>query len=194
MNSPLALIAAVFHMMNHATFKASLFMAAGVVDHETGTRDLQRLSGLVACDAYHGHACYGGRGSHGWCSAAQWISVQGNVFRRDDADDFALFADDDLAADDIAFDLAVDLQRAFGDDPEALADDGQVIADDEIDANPVALPLPLGIIGGGSGLAPSASPPRPAAMWWFWRSSTERAFCSGIFDRQLDYAKTLEPR
>jgi multicomponent K+:H+ antiporter subunit A len=36
----------VFHMMNHATFKASLFMATGIVDHETGTRDLQRLSGL----------------------------------------------------------------------------------------------------------------------------------------------------
>lgn len=46
MNSRLALIAAVFHMMNHATFKASLFMAAGIVDHGTGTRDLQRLSGL----------------------------------------------------------------------------------------------------------------------------------------------------
>jgi len=46
MNSPLALVAAVFHMMNHATFKASLFMAAGIVDHETGTRDLHRLGGL----------------------------------------------------------------------------------------------------------------------------------------------------
>jgi multicomponent K+:H+ antiporter subunit A len=46
MNSELALVAAVFHMMNHATFKASLFMAAGIVDHETGTRDLKRLSGL----------------------------------------------------------------------------------------------------------------------------------------------------
>jgi multicomponent K+:H+ antiporter subunit A len=46
MNSPLALVAAVFHMMNHATFKASLFMAAGIVDHETGTRDMRRLSGL----------------------------------------------------------------------------------------------------------------------------------------------------
>jgi multicomponent K+:H+ antiporter subunit A len=33
--------------MNHATFKASLFMAAGVIDHETGTRDIRRLSGLV---------------------------------------------------------------------------------------------------------------------------------------------------
>ncbi|MGE8356897.1 MAG: proton-conducting transporter membrane subunit, partial [Microvirgula sp.] len=45
MNSPLALVAAVFHIVNHATFKASLFMAAGIVDHETGTRDLTRLSG-----------------------------------------------------------------------------------------------------------------------------------------------------
>src|SRR5690606_5185393 len=40
MNSELALVAAVFHIINHATFKASLFMAAGIVDHETGTRDL----------------------------------------------------------------------------------------------------------------------------------------------------------
>src|SRR5687768_5640065 len=46
MNSKLALIAAVFHMLNHATFKASLFMAAGIVDHETGTRDIGRLGGL----------------------------------------------------------------------------------------------------------------------------------------------------
>ncbi|NYT61837.1 monovalent cation/H+ antiporter subunit A [Alcaligenaceae bacterium] len=46
MNTELALVAAVFHMINHATFKASLFMAAGIVDHETGTRDLTRLSGL----------------------------------------------------------------------------------------------------------------------------------------------------
>jgi multicomponent K+:H+ antiporter subunit A len=46
MNSPVATVAAVFHMVNHATFKASLFMAAGIIDHETGTRDIRRLSGL----------------------------------------------------------------------------------------------------------------------------------------------------
>ncbi|HEX7115234.1 MAG TPA: monovalent cation/H+ antiporter subunit A [Steroidobacter sp.] len=46
MNSTLALVAAVFHMMNHATFKASLFMAAGIVEHETGSRDMRRLGGL----------------------------------------------------------------------------------------------------------------------------------------------------
>jgi multicomponent K+:H+ antiporter subunit A len=46
MNSPLAAVAAVFHMMNHATFKASLFMSVGIIDHETGTRDMRRLNGL----------------------------------------------------------------------------------------------------------------------------------------------------
>ncbi|WP_313313071.1 monovalent cation/H+ antiporter subunit A [Pulveribacter sp.] len=46
LNSRLAAVAAVFHIMNHATFKASLFMAAGIVDHESGTRDIRRLSGL----------------------------------------------------------------------------------------------------------------------------------------------------
>jgi len=49
LNSPLALVAALFHIMNHATFKASLFMAAGIIDHETGTRDIRRLSGLYRC-------------------------------------------------------------------------------------------------------------------------------------------------
>ncbi|MFN7224783.1 MAG: monovalent cation/H+ antiporter subunit A [Paracoccaceae bacterium] len=37
---------AVFHIINHATFKAALFMSAGIVDHETHTRDLKRLGGL----------------------------------------------------------------------------------------------------------------------------------------------------
>ena len=46
MDRPLALVAAIFHMLNHATFKASLFMAAGIIDNETGTRDIRRLSGL----------------------------------------------------------------------------------------------------------------------------------------------------
>ncbi|CCW17277.1 Na(+) H(+) antiporter subunit A; Na(+) H(+) antiporter subunit B [Sphingobium indicum BiD32] len=47
LGSPLAAVAAIFHTVNHATFKASLFMAAGIIDHETGTRDLRKLSGLV---------------------------------------------------------------------------------------------------------------------------------------------------
>ncbi|MEH3085838.1 MAG: monovalent cation/H+ antiporter subunit A [Xylophilus ampelinus] len=46
LNSEMAAVAAVFHILNHAIFKASLFMAAGIIDHESGTRDIRRLSGL----------------------------------------------------------------------------------------------------------------------------------------------------
>ncbi|MFO7570602.1 MAG: monovalent cation/H+ antiporter subunit A, partial [Smithellaceae bacterium] len=46
LNSRLAVVAAIFHILNHATFKASLFMSAGIIDHETGTRDIRRISGL----------------------------------------------------------------------------------------------------------------------------------------------------
>jgi multicomponent K+:H+ antiporter subunit A len=44
--TPMAVVAAVFHIFNHAAFKAGLFLLAGIIDHETGTRDIQRLSGL----------------------------------------------------------------------------------------------------------------------------------------------------
>lgn len=64
--SPLAIAAAIFHILNHATFKAALFMIAGIIDHETGTRDLRKLSGawqflpvtgtltMIACAAMAG--------------------------------------------------------------------------------------------------------------------------------------------
>ncbi|MBM7554689.1 Na+/H+ antiporter subunit A [Thalassobacillus pellis] len=42
-----AVFAAAFHILNHATFKGSLFMVAGIVDHETGTRDIRKLGGLL---------------------------------------------------------------------------------------------------------------------------------------------------
>ncbi|MEO8011172.1 MAG: hydrogen gas-evolving membrane-bound hydrogenase subunit E, partial [Dokdonella sp.] len=46
LSTPLAVVAALFHIINHAVFKASLFMAAGIIDHETGSRDMRRLGGL----------------------------------------------------------------------------------------------------------------------------------------------------
>ena len=42
-----ATFAALFHLVNHSTFKGALFMVVGIVDHEVGTRDLRRLGGLV---------------------------------------------------------------------------------------------------------------------------------------------------
>ncbi|SDS54613.1 monovalent cation/H+ antiporter subunit A [Pseudomonas oryzae] len=44
--SGLANVAAIFHIINHATFKASLFMAAGIIDHETGSRDMRLINGM----------------------------------------------------------------------------------------------------------------------------------------------------
>lgn len=46
LDTELALIAAIFHIINHAIFKASLFMAAGIIDHETGSRDMRKINGL----------------------------------------------------------------------------------------------------------------------------------------------------
>ena len=44
--TPMAALVAVFHIINHLTFKAALFMTAGIVDHEAHTRDIKRLGGL----------------------------------------------------------------------------------------------------------------------------------------------------
>ena len=41
-----AAVVAVFHIINHLTFKAALFMSAGIVDHKTHTREIKRLGGL----------------------------------------------------------------------------------------------------------------------------------------------------
>lgn len=46
LGTKMAAVVGVFHIMNHAAFKASLFMTAGIIDHETGTRDLRILGGL----------------------------------------------------------------------------------------------------------------------------------------------------
>ncbi|MCS4486503.1 DUF4040 family protein [Staphylococcus americanisciuri] len=40
------LFAAIFHLFNHALFKATLFMGVGLIDHEVGTRDIRYLGGL----------------------------------------------------------------------------------------------------------------------------------------------------
>ncbi len=46
LDEPLAVVAGVFHIINHATFKAGLFMSAGIIDHECGTRDMRRINGM----------------------------------------------------------------------------------------------------------------------------------------------------
>jgi len=42
-----AVLAALFHLVNHSIFKGCLFMVIGILDHETGTRDIRKLGGLM---------------------------------------------------------------------------------------------------------------------------------------------------
>lgn len=42
-----AIIAGLFHLLNHSVFKGSLFLMTGIVDHQTGTRDMTLLRGLA---------------------------------------------------------------------------------------------------------------------------------------------------
>ena len=48
LGTPAAASAAMLHILAHASFKAALFMVAGIVDHEAHTRDIRRLGGLRA--------------------------------------------------------------------------------------------------------------------------------------------------
>jgi hydrogenase-4 component B len=43
----IAFVAALYHLCNHSTYKALLFLGAGTVDYRAGTRDLDRLGGLI---------------------------------------------------------------------------------------------------------------------------------------------------
>jgi multicomponent Na+:H+ antiporter subunit A len=44
--TPQAIAAALVYLVAHACYKGALFMVAGAIDHETGTRDITALSGL----------------------------------------------------------------------------------------------------------------------------------------------------
>ena len=60
-------IAAIFHLINHATFKGALFMITGGVDHSTGTRDV-KIRWITYNHAYiiyyHSYYCI----KYGWSS------------------------------------------------------------------------------------------------------------------------------
>jgi hydrogenase-4 component B len=43
----IALVAALYHMVNHSVYKTLLFLGAGTIDLQTGTRNLDRLGGLI---------------------------------------------------------------------------------------------------------------------------------------------------
>jgi multicomponent Na+:H+ antiporter subunit D len=46
LGTPLAIMGALFHLFNHATFKGLLFLDAGATEYATGTRELSKLGGI----------------------------------------------------------------------------------------------------------------------------------------------------
>ena len=46
-SATLAVVAGLYHALNHAAFKGLLFLGAGAVVHATGCRDMNRLGGLI---------------------------------------------------------------------------------------------------------------------------------------------------
>jgi len=46
LGTPLGIVGALYHLVNHAAFKSLLFLNAGAVEYATGTRDLEKLGGL----------------------------------------------------------------------------------------------------------------------------------------------------
>jgi hydrogenase-4 component B len=43
----IAFLVALYHLVNHSLYKTLLFIGTGVVEHSAGTRDLDRLGGLI---------------------------------------------------------------------------------------------------------------------------------------------------
>jgi multicomponent Na+:H+ antiporter subunit A len=58
--TPEAATAGCVLLAAHAAFKAALFMVVGIVDHETGTRDLRALRGLGRAPGWRGVVAVGG--------------------------------------------------------------------------------------------------------------------------------------
>jgi len=52
----IAFVTAFYHMANHSVYKALLFLGAGTVDARVGTRDLNRLGGLIRTMPWTGGA------------------------------------------------------------------------------------------------------------------------------------------
>ena len=49
-----AIAAALVYLVAHACYKGALFLVAGIIDHEAGSRDISRAGGPASIDADHG--------------------------------------------------------------------------------------------------------------------------------------------
>jgi len=55
--TPLGILGALFHLLNHAVFKSLLFLCSGAFEYTTGTRQLKQLGGLLKKMPWTGTSC-----------------------------------------------------------------------------------------------------------------------------------------
>jgi hypothetical protein len=73
------LLAGLYHVANHGCYKTLLFLEAGVVEHTTGTRDMDRLGG-----GRRARRCPCGTGESSASNRA--CSIRDDLFRADPGD------------------------------------------------------------------------------------------------------------
>ena len=76
-----AINAALVYLVAHAGYKGALFLVAGAIDHETGTRDITRARGPSSRDADHGRGRRRRRVVDGRCAADARFRRQGRHLR-----------------------------------------------------------------------------------------------------------------
>lgn len=48
LGTPLGILGGLFHLFNHSVFKSLLFLNSGAIEYSAGTRDLQKMGGLIS--------------------------------------------------------------------------------------------------------------------------------------------------
>ncbi|MBN1869748.1 MAG: NADH/ubiquinone/plastoquinone (complex I) [Candidatus Omnitrophica bacterium] len=48
LGTPLGILGGIFHLFNHSVFKSLLFLNSGAIEYSAGTRDLQKMGGLMS--------------------------------------------------------------------------------------------------------------------------------------------------
>ena len=80
--TPAAVTAGLAYLLAHACYKGALFLVAGAVEHETGTRDVSGAGGPAARDACDGPSAGLAAASMAGDSTVRWVYCEGAAVRQ----------------------------------------------------------------------------------------------------------------
>ena len=68
----------IFHLFNHAFFKAMLFLCSGAVIHGLhGEQDIRKMGGLKKIYAHHSYVLFNWHFFYFWLPRLKWLFLQG---------------------------------------------------------------------------------------------------------------------